>query len=62
MSNTTPSSSLTTSTTGATIAGTTVVLSGTDAFGNAVSGTTTTNASGQYSFTGLNPSNRAVTR
>ena len=25
--------------------------------GNAVSGTTTTNASGQYSFTGLNPSN-----
>ena len=39
------------------IAGTTIVLTGTDAFGNAVSGTTTTNASGQYSFTGLNPSN-----
>ena len=34
-----------------------MVLTGTDAFGNAVSGTTTTNASGQYSFTGLNPSN-----
>ena len=57
VSNTTPPGSLTTSTTVARSPGTTVMLSGTDAFGNAVSGTTTTNASGQYSFTGLNPSN-----
>ena len=35
------------------------MLPGTDAFGNPVSETTTTNASGQYSFTGLNPSNAA---
>ena len=38
VSNTTPASSLTTSTTGVAIAGTTVTLTGTDAFGNAVSG------------------------
>jgi len=57
VSNTTPASSLTTSTTGVAIPGTTVTLSGTDEFGNPVSGTTTTNASGQYSFTGMNPSN-----
>ncbi len=42
-----------------TIAGTTVTLTGTDDFGNAVSETTTTNGSGFYSFTGLNPSNAA---
>ena len=42
-----------------TIAGTTVTLTGTDDFGNAVSKTTTTNGSGHYSFTGLNPSNAA---
>src|SRR5262249_26910410 len=40
-----------------TISGTTVKLTGTDVFGNSVSLTTPTNASGQYSFTGLNPSN-----
>ncbi len=57
VSNTTPAGSLTTSTTGLAIAGTTVTLSGTDAFGHAVSATATTNASGAYSFTGLNPSN-----
>ncbi len=34
-----------------------MILTGTDAFGNSVSKTTTTNGSGQYSFTGLNPSN-----
>ena len=48
---------LTTSTTGTPISGTTVILSGTDNFGNAVTKTTTTNGSGAYSFTGLNPSN-----
>ncbi len=57
VSNTTPAGSLTPSTTGVPIAGTTVTLSGTDAFGTTVTTTTTTNASGQYSFTGLNPSN-----
>ena len=57
VSNTTPPGSLTTSTTGVPIAGTTVTLTGTDEFGNAVSETTTTNSSGHYSFTGLNPSN-----
>ena len=51
------SSSLTTSTTGVPIAGTTVTLTGTDKFGNAVSVTTTTDASGQYTFSGLNASN-----
>ena len=40
-----------------TIAGTTVTLTGTDEFGNGVSETTTTDANGNYSFTGLNPSN-----
>jgi SdrD B-like domain/Carboxypeptidase regulatory-like domain len=51
--------SLTTSTTGTALAGTTIALSGTDEFGNAVKLTTTTNASGQYSFTGLNPTTAA---
>ena len=57
VSNTTSTGSLNTGTTGVPIAGTTVVLSGTDAFGNAVSISTTTNGSGQFSFDGLNPSN-----
>ena len=57
VSNTTPAGSLTTSTTGLAIAGTTVTLSGTDAFGDTVSATATTDANGAYSFTGLNPSN-----
>ena len=35
------------------------MLSGTNIFGHAVSGTTTTNASGYYSFPGLAPSNAA---
>ncbi len=39
-----------------TIQGTTVTLTGTDEFGNSVSKTTTTDGSGNYSFTGLNPS------
>ncbi len=55
--NTTTPGSLTTSTTGVPIPGTTVTLTGTDEFGNPVSETTTTNGSGFYSFTGLNPSN-----
>ncbi len=55
--NTTTPASLTTSTTGNPIAGTTVALSGTDIFGNPVSATTTTAADGSYSFTDLNPSN-----
>ena len=59
VSNTTPAGSLTTSTTGIPIPGTTVTLTGTDTFGNVVSQSTTTNTSGQYSFTGLNPSNSA---
>jgi hypothetical protein len=50
---------LTTSTTGNPIAGTTVTLTGTDAFGKSVSKSTTTSSSGQYSFTGLNPSGSA---
>ncbi len=47
----------TSTTTGTPIVGTTITLAGTDEFGNAVSQTTRTNASGQYSFPGLNPSN-----
>jgi hypothetical protein len=39
------------------VAGATVALTGTDYLGNAVSKTTTTNSSGQFSFTGLLPSN-----
>ncbi len=57
VSNATTASALNTTTAGVPISGTTVVLTGTDAFGNSVSKTTTTNGSGQYSFTGLNPSN-----
>jgi hypothetical protein len=57
VSNTTAAASLTTSTTGVPVRGTVITLTGTDAFGNAVNVTTTTNASGQYSFTNLNPSN-----
>ncbi|MEK8049354.1 SdrD B-like domain-containing protein [Ideonella sp. DXS22W] len=38
------------------IAGVTLTLTGTDAYGNAVSQTTTTDASGNYSFSGLSPS------
>ncbi len=57
VSNTTSAGSLTTSTTGVSISGTTVTLTGTDTYGNPVSLTTSTNAAGQYSFTGLNPSN-----
>ena len=41
------------------IASVTVKLTGTDTFGHAVSLTTTTNSTGQYSFTGLVPSNSA---
>ena len=48
---------LTTSITGLPIAGTTVTLTGTDAFGTTFTKTTTTNGSGGYSFPGLNPSN-----
>ena len=59
VSNTTLAGGLTTATTGTPLAGTTVVLSGTNIFGQAVSGTTTTNASGFYSFPGLAPSNAA---
>src|SRR5262249_34923219 len=40
-----------------TIPGTTVTLTGTDIFGNVINTSTTTNGSGFYSFTGLNPSN-----
>ena len=57
VSNTIPPGSLTTATTGVPIPGTTVTLTGTDEFGNPVNATTTTNASGFYSFTGLYPSN-----
>ena len=39
------------------LSGVTLVLSGTDAFGASVSQTQTTNASGQYTFTSLKPSN-----
>ena len=39
------------------ISGVTITLMGTNFLGNPVSATTTTNASGQYSFTGLLPSN-----
>ena len=55
--NTTTPGSLTPATSGVPIAGTTVALTGTDEFGSSVSETTTTNAGGQYSFIGLNPSN-----
>ena len=41
------------------IAGTTVVLTGTDAYGNPVSVTTTTDASGNYTFDNLSPSGAA---
>jgi len=37
------------------LSGTKIVLSGTDDFGNVLSSTTTTNASGAYSFTGSEP-------
>ena len=40
--------------------GATLGLVGTDAFGNAITRYTTTNASGQYSFTGLAPGNYTV--
>lgn len=40
--------------------GSTLGLVGTDAFGNAITRYTTTNASGQYSFTGLAPGNYTV--
>ena len=53
----TSAGSLSTSTTGTPVATTSVTLTGTDLFGVAVSLTTSTNVSGQYSFTGLNPSN-----
>jgi hypothetical protein len=56
---TTTAGDLTTSTTGTPIPGTTVTLSGDDAFGNDVNLTTTTNGGGQYTFSGLNPSNSA---
>ena len=56
VSNTTTAGSLTTATTGVAIPGTTVLLSGNDEFGDVVTETTTTNSSGFYSFTGLNPS------
>ena len=39
------------------VAGVTITLSGTDAYGNAVSLTTTTDASGNYTFNDLSPSN-----
>ncbi len=39
------------------IAGVTITLTGTDAYGNAVTRTTTTDASGNYTFTDLPPSN-----
>src|SRR5205085_196316 len=54
--NSTTASSLTTSSTGVGLAGTTLTLTGTDVFGITVSLTTTTNASGRYSFPGVNPS------
>ena len=57
VSNTTAAGSLNTGTTGVPIAGTSLTLSGTDAFGNAVSISTTTSGSGQFSFDGLNPTN-----
>ncbi len=41
------------------VAGVTITLTGTDAYGNAVSLTTTTDASGNYSFNDLSPSNGA---
>jgi uncharacterized repeat protein (TIGR01451 family) len=40
--------------------GTAIVLVGTDAFGNAISRNTSTNATGQYSFVGLPPGNYTV--
>jgi hypothetical protein len=49
----------TTSTTGTPIPATTITLTGTDVFGNALSKTTTTSSAGTFSFTGLNPSNAA---
>ena len=48
---------LTTTTTGTAIPGTTVVLTGTDAFGTPVTATTSTGPGGSYNFPGLNPSN-----
>lgn len=41
------------------LAGVTITLTGTDAYGNPVSATTTTNASGDYVFNGLPPSDAA---
>lgn len=41
------------------IAGVTVALSGTDAYGNAVARSTTTDANGNYQFTGLAPADAA---
>ena len=61
VSNTTTPGSLTTSTTGVPIPGTTVKLTGTDVLGNSVSQTTTTGPGGQYSFTGLLPSTSGYT-
>jgi hypothetical protein len=54
---TTAAGSLTTSTTGNPIAGTTITLTGTDEFGTWVFRTTTTNSSGNYIFANLNASN-----
>ena len=57
VSNTTTPGSLTTSTTGIPIPGTTVTLTGVNANNMGVAETTTTNASGFYIFTDLTPSN-----
>ncbi|MBL8376541.1 MAG: DUF11 domain-containing protein [Burkholderiales bacterium] len=46
----------------AAIANVTMTLTGTDAFGNAVSRTTTTNALGDYNFANLPPGNYVVTQ
>jgi hypothetical protein len=56
VSNTITAAGLTTSTTGVPIAGTTITLSGMDALGNPVSLTTTSNSAGQFTFSGLYPS------
>ena len=44
------------------ISGVTIALSGTDAFGNAVSRTTTTNGTGDYNFANLPPGSYVVTQ
>ncbi len=46
----------------AAIAGVTMTLAGTDAFGNAVTRTTTTNGTGDYNFANLPPGNYVVTQ